>query len=189
MFEYLGSTALTAIGGVTGRHYQFTASGARVTADRRDFLAAADPDAAAGSLMVLQPKPKAQSPKPVVHRSNRIDQMTGLCDRRPPDRERVRQSVTVRWRGDDRRFAGLATRFRLGGAQPFQCKVEDRSRTASTPPPAAQRRRSATPSATTAWRSSVTSSTWCVRRRCTRPTTWTGSATAGTNASRTTRCR
>ena len=38
MFEYLGNTALTAIGGVTGRHYQFTASGARVTADRRDFL-------------------------------------------------------------------------------------------------------------------------------------------------------
>jgi len=37
-FEYLGSTALTAIGGVTGRRYQFSESGACVTTDRRDFL-------------------------------------------------------------------------------------------------------------------------------------------------------
>ncbi len=37
-FEYLGSTSLTAVGGVTGRHYLFARKGARVAVDRRDFL-------------------------------------------------------------------------------------------------------------------------------------------------------
>ena len=36
-FEYIGSTGLTAIGGVTRRTYMFPEPGAQVTADRRDF--------------------------------------------------------------------------------------------------------------------------------------------------------
>lgn len=36
-FEYVGDTALTAIGAVTRRQYQFAEPGARVTADPRDF--------------------------------------------------------------------------------------------------------------------------------------------------------
>ena len=36
-FEYVGDTALTAIGGVTRRRYQFAEPGARVAADPRDF--------------------------------------------------------------------------------------------------------------------------------------------------------
>lgn len=35
-FEYLGGTALTAIGPVSGRHYRFERAGARVTVDPRD---------------------------------------------------------------------------------------------------------------------------------------------------------
>jgi len=35
-FEYGGRTSLTAIGGVTGRHYRFSQPGARVIVDPRD---------------------------------------------------------------------------------------------------------------------------------------------------------
>ena len=35
-FEYIGRTALTAIGPVTGRRYRFGVPGARVTVDLRD---------------------------------------------------------------------------------------------------------------------------------------------------------
>lgn len=35
-FEYLGRSAITAIGPVTGRRYNFTAPGARVAVDLRD---------------------------------------------------------------------------------------------------------------------------------------------------------
>lgn len=35
-FEYLGKTALTAIGPVTGRRYRFQGRGARVAVDARD---------------------------------------------------------------------------------------------------------------------------------------------------------
>jgi hypothetical protein len=35
-FEYTGPTVLTAIGGMTGRTYRFTGSGARLRVDARD---------------------------------------------------------------------------------------------------------------------------------------------------------
>lgn len=35
-FEYVGNTALTAVGPVSGRHYRFERAGARVTVDPRD---------------------------------------------------------------------------------------------------------------------------------------------------------
>lgn len=36
LFEYVGKTALTALGRVTGRRYRFSRPGARVAVDRRD---------------------------------------------------------------------------------------------------------------------------------------------------------
>ncbi len=36
LFEYIGTTALTAIGGLTGRRYRFDRPGARVAIDPRD---------------------------------------------------------------------------------------------------------------------------------------------------------
>lgn len=36
VFEYLGATALTVVGPVSGRRYHFPASGARLTVDPRD---------------------------------------------------------------------------------------------------------------------------------------------------------
>jgi hypothetical protein len=35
-FEYIGETGLTAFGPITGRHYRFSAPGARVAVDGRD---------------------------------------------------------------------------------------------------------------------------------------------------------
>ncbi len=38
VFEYIGRTALTAIGGVSGRRYRFEGPGARLTVDQRDRM-------------------------------------------------------------------------------------------------------------------------------------------------------
>jgi len=35
-FEYIGKTSAVVIGGVTGKHYSFTSSGARIEVDPRD---------------------------------------------------------------------------------------------------------------------------------------------------------
>jgi len=35
-FEYVGETGLTVLGPITGRHYRFSAPGARVAVDSRD---------------------------------------------------------------------------------------------------------------------------------------------------------
>ena len=36
VFEYVGRTALTVVGGVTGTQYRFAQPGSRLTVDRRD---------------------------------------------------------------------------------------------------------------------------------------------------------